>query len=326
LGHSQHRYRTPPRINNADGKLRTVGFELEFAGLTLDEASAAVRQALHGEVSTATAAEQKITVEGLGEFGVEVDWDFLKRLAQQHQARHYELSLLSDTASLLVPVEVVCPPIEITALWRLDQLVTKLRQAGAKGTDNSLLAAYGVHVNAEIPELSAQVIDAFLKAFCLLQWWLVKTHKVNLTRRITPYVDLYPDRYLRQVISAREPALAQIIDDYLDHNPTRNRALDMLPLFSELDAERVTATVEDLRIKARPTFHYRLPNCLIDESDWSLAESWNTWCIVEELAARPEDLACLCDEFLLHWRPAFGVDEAAWINRIDQWLSESGLA
>jgi hypothetical protein len=100
----------------------------------------------------------------------------------------------------------------------------------------------------------------------------------------------------------------------------------MLPLFSELDAERVTATVEDLRIKARPTFHYRLPNCLIDESDWSLAESWNTWCIVEELAARPEDLACLCDEFLLHWRPAFGVEEAAWINRIDQWLSESGLA
>lgn len=38
-------------------------------------------------------------------------------------------------------------------------------------------------------------------------------------------------------------------------------------------------------VKARPAYHYRLPNCLIDEPDWRLAREWNTWVAVERLAA-----------------------------------------
>lgn len=318
-------YRMPPRLHKADGELRRVGFELEFTGLTLDEASEAVQQALQGSVSSATAAAHRIAVAQLGSFRVEVDWNYLKKLAEEHPDYHHELTLLSDTASLIVPVEVVCPPLAITRLNLLDSLVVELRKAGAQGTDNSLFAAYGVHVNAEIPEVTAPVIDAYLKAFCLLQWWLVKAHKVNLTRRITPYVDLYPDRYLKQVLSTREPTVDQLIDDYLHYNPTRNRALDLLPLFAHIDAARVAATVDDPRIRARPTFHYRLPDCLIDRPDWHLARTWNLWCVLEELASRPDDLDDLGRHFLEAWRPAFGVDEADWINRVEKWVKKSGL-
>ncbi len=315
----------PPCLETTDGRERRVGFELEFTGLTLGKAGDALLSSLDGELVSSTAAELQIEVPVLGSFRVEIDWSYLKKLAREHQDYYYELSLLSDTASLLVPVEIVCPPLNITELYRLDCLIVQLRQTGARGTDDSPFAAYGVHVNPEIPEQSESIIDAYLKAFCLLQWWLVKAHKVNLTRRITPYVDLYPDRYLKQVISSRQPSLERIIEDYLHFNPTRNRALDMLPLFKEIDPDRIKARVDDLRIQARPTFHYRLPDCLIDETGWSLAESWNLWCVVEELASRPDTLAALCDEFLLYWRPAFGVDESEWIDRIDVWLKRSGL-
>ncbi|MCB1671373.1 MAG: amidoligase family protein [Gammaproteobacteria bacterium] len=319
-------YRTPPRQTNAAGTLRTVGFELEFTGLTLSEAGQAVSKALAGQLTGSTAAEMQIETEELGTFLVEVDWSFLKKLAREHQDYQQELSMLSDTASLLVPVEVVCPPLAINCLSRLDSLVNHLRQAGARGTDDSPFAAYGVHINTEIPEQSATMVDAYLKAFCLLQWWLVDKHQVNLTRRITPYVDLYPDRYLKRVIASRNPSLEQIISDYLHYNPTRNRALDMLPLFKEINPALIEESIDDARVKARPTFHYRLPNCVIDAPDWSLAESWNVWCLVEELACQPQQLAMLCDEFLLSWRPAFGVDESAWIARIEQWRKQSGLA
>ena len=90
----------------------------------------------------------------------------------------------------------------------------------------------------------------------------------------------------------------QLIDDYLTHNPTRNRALDMLPLFRHIDEQRVINVVDDDRIKARPTFHYRLPNCQIDEPDWGLIRAWRDWLQVEALAADATRL----DAVMQAWR------------------------
>ena len=38
----------------------------------------------------------------------------------------------------------------------------------------------------------------------------------------------------------------------------------------------------------RPAYHYRLPNCRIDEPGWSIAAEWGRWVLVERLAARPD--------------------------------------
>jgi len=222
-------------------------------------------------------------------------------------------------------VEVVCPPIPLNNLSVLTPMVRGLREAGAMGTEESLIAAYGVHVNTEIPRLDADTLFSYLRAFAILQWWLVDAHEVDATRRISPYIDLYPQAYVRQVLSRSESTVDQIFTDYLEHNASRNRALDLLPILAEIDSDRVREAVDDPRIKARPAFHYRLPNCQIEHPDWSLSGAWNTWCVVERLADREDDLDVLAGEFLAADRPILGVGRSDWVRFIDRWLKDRAL-
>jgi hypothetical protein len=323
------RLNTPPVLHNNNGAPRTVGFELEFSGITLDETVAVLQSALGGQLQSETAAERVIHVDALGDFNVELDWAYLKRKASE-TGRGEEggewLEQLSQAAALLVPVEVVCPPIPVTDLSELDPMVVALRKAGAVGTEESLLAAYGVHINTEIPRLDAATLFAYLRAFAVLQWWLVDAHEVDPTRKVSPYIDLYPETYLKRLLSRSESTMDEIFADYLEHNASRNRALDLLPLLAQVDEQRVRCAVDDPRIKSRPAFHYRLPNCHIEHPDWSLAGSWNTWCVVERLAEREDDLDNLAAEFLAADRPLLGVGRSDWVAFIDQWLKDGALA
>ncbi len=321
-------YPEPPETRNAQGELRRVGFELEFSGVTLEDAVTAVSDALKAKTKSATAAETVLEVGDLGDFIVELDWDYLKRKAAEEDPEIDEsgwLEFMSQTAALLVPVEVVCPPIPLDRLELLDPMIAALRQAGAVGTEESLLAAYGVHINSEIPRLDSATLHRYLRAYALLQWWLVEAHDVDPTRKLSPYIDLYPEAYLMQVLTCDAPDMAQLFDDYLEHNATRNRALDLLPLLKEIDPGRIEREIDDPRVKARPTFHYRLPNCRIERENWSLASSWNTWLVVERLAARDDDLQHLAAEFEQAQRPLLGVNRKEWVQRMQVWLIDRGL-
>ncbi|MGD2137424.1 MAG: amidoligase family protein [Gammaproteobacteria bacterium] len=324
------RYGLPPVLNKDDGSPRLVGFELEFSGITLDETAAALRSSLGAELRSESAAERVLLAGSLGEFTVELDWAYLKRKAAQQEQGEAGgdewIEHLSQAAALLVPVEVVCPPLPVTGLGALEPMVAALREAGAVGTEESLLAAYGVHINPEIPVLDAATLLSYLQAFALLQWWLVDAHAVDATRKVSPYIDLFPEAYLKRLLSSSDTGMDGIFSDYLAHNATRNRALDLLPLLAEIDAQRVRKAVDDPRIKARPTFHYRLPNCHIEQPDWSLSGPWNTWLVVERVAHRVEDLAGLGAAFLDAWRPILGVNRGEWVGFIDQWLKDRGLA
>ena len=328
MPHHSNEFDLPPRVDRDDGNPRMVGFELEFSGISLDEAAEAVESAFEGKRESESSAERVIRTSPLGEFIIELDWDFLKRNASE-TARGEEggewLEQLSQAAALIVPVEVVCPPIPLTNLAALTPMVDGLREAGAVGTEESLIAAYGVHINTEIPRLDANTLFSYLQAFAILQWWLVDAHEVNATRRISPYIDLYPQAYLRQVLSKSESTMGQIFDDYLEHNASRNRALDLLPMLAEIDSDRVREAVDDPKIKARPAFHYRLPNCHIERPDWSLTGAWNTWCVVERLADREDDLGALADEFLAADRPVLGVGRSDWVGFVDRWLKDRAL-
>lgn len=319
-------YKSPPILSTSDGKPRRVGFELEFTGLSLEQAGQAVQQALGGQLERTSASEWVLQVEDLGPFNIELDWDFLKRQAAKvedaEEGSPEWMELLSQAATLVVPLEVVCPPIAIAHLQRLDAMVLELRRAGAMGTEHSPLAAYGVHINAELPALDAATIAAHLRAFGLLQWWLAEAHRVDLSRKISPYIDLYPEAYVRRLAEQPTPDIEQIFGDYLKHNATRNRALDLLPLLAELDEPRLREVVEDAKVKARPTFHYRLPNCQIEKADWSLAQPWNLWWVVEQLASQEQELEALSEAFLLHWRPFLGLNRAAWLEYVERWLND----
>ena len=318
----------PPQATNDDGEPRRVGFELEFSGISLDDAAEVIQSALEGKRTSESSADRVIQSRSFGEFIVELDWDYLKRKANgtsRGENGSEWLEPLSQAAALLVPVEVVCPPIALKDLAVLDPMVSGLRDAGAVGTEESLIAAYGVHINTEAPRLDGDTLFSYLRAFAILQWWLVDAHAVDPTRKVSPYIDLYPHAYLKKILSKSTSTIDEIFDDYLEHNASRNRALDLLPILAEIDSGRVREAVDDLKIKARPAFHYRLPNCHIEDPGWSLAGPWNTWCVVERLAARSDELDAVAREFLAADRPILGVSRNDWVEFVDQWLKDHEL-
>lgn len=321
-------YEMPPRLKRDDGQVRRVGFELEFSGIDLDVTTAALRSSLGAVPVSQTAAERVLEVESIGEFRVELDWAYLKNKAAEKGLTASDdewLEWLSEAAARVVPVEVVCPPVALTQMADLDPMVLALRRAGAIGTEESLVAAYGVHVNPEIPVLDAPTLHDYIRAYALLQWWLVNRHAVDAARKLSPYIDLYPEAYVKRVLGVSRPGMDEIFAAYLKHNATRNRALDLLPLLAEVDEARVQKAVDDPRIKARPTFHYRMPNCQIERANWSLAEAWNAWCVVEKLADEPDALDTLAKSYLEAGRPLLGVKRSEWVERVDRWLKDHGL-
>lgn len=322
-------FRKPATSTTAAGDVRRVGFELEFSGITLDDASRHICDALGGRREIRSSAEHRVVSARLGDFNIEVDWKFLKEQARssakKDTADDWTIAL-RDLATAVVPLELVCPPIALERLHELDALVAALRDGGAKGTATSPVAAYGVHINTELPSVDAATLYRYLRAFCLLQWWLVQEHDPDATRRLSFYIEPYPEAYLREVMALDAPSLEQMLDHYLEHNATRNRALDLLPIFATVDEDRVQAAVNDGRVKARPAFHYRLPDCHIEDPDWSLRTPWRRWLAVEALAedsAAQDDLAT---DFLSARRPLIGVNKEKWRKRMDAWLGDRGLA
>ncbi|KFZ30708.1 hypothetical protein IDSA_09300 [Pseudidiomarina salinarum] len=320
-------YKQPPVVDNAEGKPRTIGIELEFSGISLADTEQLVLEVLDGETVEETAAARTIKTS-LGEFKVELDWDYLKRKAKEEGEDADGLpddswvKHLSKAAAWLVPVEIVCPPIEFRHLQQLDPLIRALQQSDAKGTSESMIAAYGTHINPEIPKLDAPTLHAYLQAYSLLQWWLVEAHHVNNTRKLSPFIDLYPEEYVIEILKQDNPDMDQLLDDYLEFNPSRNRALDMLPLLCEIDEDRVRSVVDDKKIKSRPTFHYRLPDCRIGDPDWSLAREWNIWWQVEKLAYDHDKRTELCEKFISAKRPLIGVSRNRWVEEITTWLDQ----
>ncbi len=321
----------PSRTQTAEGAPRRLGIEIEFSGLGMQQIADIMGSVLGGVLDPHSKYEYTLRNASLGafsgDFGIELDSAYMKKRGrEQDPDAEDDLENLADNvvslvAEQVVPFEVVSPPIPLPEVWRMNTVVQKLREGGARGTRQTPLYAFGLHLNPELPDLQATTILAYLRAFLCLFDWLAKRSEVDLSRRITPYIDPFPRAYMDLLLDpAYAPERDQLIDDYLAHNPTRNRALDMLPLFRHLDEERVIASIDDDRIKARPTFHYRLPNCQIDEADWSLIHAWRDWLQVEALAADEERLAALMEAWNEHTSGITGGLFADWPKRCATYL------
>lgn len=138
----------------------------------------------------------------------------------------------------------------------------------------------------------ALVLRDYIRAYTLLHEWLVIELDTAFSRRLMRFATAYPPNYARKVLDSHyAPRLPELIDDYLKYNTTRNRALDLLPLFAHLDWERVARAVDDERVKGRPTFHFRLPNSRVHDPRFRISDEWKLWLEVERLAEDPERLA-----------------------------------
>ncbi len=316
----------PVQTLNEAGKRRRVGVEIELGGLGIDRTVEVVAAHSGGEAVRDTDYVARVRTAQLGELRVEVDFELLKRMGHERSEAGEAQpgvpeELLAAIAKDLVPCEVVTPPIDFEALPALDALCAALRSAGATGTDEGWLNAFGVHFNPETPGLGADTVLAYMRAFALLHDWLNRELEVDLTRRLTPYIQPFPADYVKLVTASDyDPDLDRLIDDYLSHNPTRNRALDMLPLFSHLDRERVCSVVDDSRVNPRPTFHYRLPNSRLGDPEWSVTREWRHWLALEALADDQAALGELCvryHDFLSRPLPAV-LD--SWRDTVDAWV------
>lgn len=299
---------SPLRPLKATGNARRLGVEIEFSGLELNQIAGLTREVLGGDIETVSDYECYVRNSRLGDFGIELDFAYLKKLGRERQpsVEFVDLNNLAESgmallAKQIVPFEIVSPPLPMDQVWHLDTLIVALRQAGAKGTGHATSYAFGLHFNPELPDTTASTILAYIQSFLCLFEWLRERSKVDLSRRVTPYITPFSRQY---VLLACEPdyspSAETLINDYLRYNPTRNRALDMLPLFCHLDELRVKQIVEDDRVKARPTLHYRLPNCMIDQRGWGLVQPWRDWLQVEALANSPEKLAQARDAMIQH--------------------------
>jgi hypothetical protein len=95
----------------------------------------------------------------------------------------------------------------------------------------------------------------------------------------------------------------------------------MLPLFAHLDEARVRNAIDDPRIKPRPTFHYRLPNCDIDNPQWNIDNCWFAWLEVERLSNDPERLQLFCAEYNDAIDRLIPQSKKKWCERIEQLLA-----
>lgn len=322
------KFQLPPRKLNADGDERRVGIEIELGAPDIDSIVVIVQSVFGGMSSRISAYEWEVKDSCFGNFGIEADYDYLKKIARESDESgkvidELQTQALGALSSMLVPFEIVSPPIPVSQLSTIENLTIKLRENGAKGTRDAAWKAFGLHLNPELPALDTETCLHYLKAYLCLHDWLMEREKVDLSRRITPYIDAFGEDYIKHVLSPNyAPDMATLIDDYLKFNPTRNRSLDMLPLFSFLDKDRVGSAVDDELVKARPTFHYRLPNCDIDNPDWSLANAWNDWCVVERLAENETLLNMVAKDYLEHQSQILPNIIDPWLDKARYWVTE----
>jgi hypothetical protein len=229
---------------------------------------------------------------------------------------------IREIAAVVVPVEIVTGPLKPAEISVMDDLLRKLRREGATGTNAGIFLGFGVHFNPEVTGTALSDVLPVLTAFALYEDALRADAGIDLSRRALPFVDPYPRSLLDALAQGDITDMSVLIDTYLKHAPSRNHALDMLALFTHLDSEKVGKIMDLEPISARPTYHYRLPDCRIDENDWFLALEWNRWVLIERIAA---DKALL-DRLKAGWREhraSFTSLRGAWARTSRQMVQDA---
>jgi len=310
--------------------MRRVGFELEYGGIDPERSAAIVGDICGGDLVRESPFRYRIDHAPAGTFYVEIDARFLK----ERKYREYLSSLnidvdrldslgslekvLRDIASTVVPCEIVTPPVPMDNLALLDDIVEALRQNKAEGTKSSLLYAFGLHINPDLASGDPRYLLNHMRAFCLLYDWICADSGVDFTRRLTPYINRYPEKYVHLILGADyRPDIHTLIDDYLALVGSRNHALDMLPALADIDAATVlAAAAEPELIKPRPAFHYRLANSLIDDPAWDVAGEWNYWVLIERLADDESLLAEFTQAYRRLVTSPFDIFRGAWVDHV----------
>lgn len=328
-------FRLPPHILNAHHQTRQVGFELEFTGLDLDQIVEILVSLFEGEIVKDNQFLYHLKQSCYGDFGIEIDTSILTHKTYDKYLQKFGIDLsqlgirrsveqlLENVAAILIPYEITTPPFPINDLTAVETLRAHLQAAKALGSKMSPIYAFGLHINPEVPSYETAVLVNYLRAFFLLYDWICMHTKIDFSRRIAPFIRDFSEDYIELVLDKNyQPRQSQFIDDYLFYNPSRNRPLDLLPLFLHLDKNQIpTDILQNRLIKSRPTFHYRLPNCLIDDPDWHIAQEWYYWVEIEKLAYDEEKLVAMSERYLAIQHSKLAKLKRTWHKEVEDFMA-----
>ncbi|MEO1317652.1 MAG: amidoligase family protein [Pseudomonadota bacterium] len=300
-----------PIETGTGGETRRVGIELEFGGVGAEHAAATVARVYGARIERVSAQQFTVRVDELGKFTVELDarWThpgFVRGKIEDLPESWRDgldvtiADLVASLAGSVMPVEVVAPPIPHDRLGRLQPLIRALAEAGAEGTKHSALQGFGMHLNVEVASTAPDYLLGILRAYVLLAAALRRDARLDPIRQLQSYIDPFSVAYARHILRpAYAPDTETLIRDHIRFHPTRNMELDMLPVFAEIAPGLLAELLPDEKNSARAAFHWRLPDCRIDEPGWDFLEDWRRWISVERLAANAALLEEEAERFLL---------------------------
>jgi len=328
-------FKTPPITQNSSGEERRVGYEFEFTGVEMDDAADIIKSLYGGVVNRLSTYKYDISDTEFGRFKLELDAQILRDKKYEKLLHTMGIDVsklkniesiegsLKDMVSSVVPFEIVTPPIPISRMSELNRLVNELRIRKVKGTGSSFIYAFGLHINPEIPDQSALSLLNHLRAYVMLDPWIRKDAKINMSRKITPFINEFEADYIAHILNPDyKPSMDELITDYFLFENSRNRPLDMLPVFLHLNKELTASLIKEELTTPRPTFHYRLPNCSLEDISWTLADEWNRWVLVELMAFDDKLLNRYSRAWLRMRRETLIRFENKWIELINRWVDE----
>ena len=283
-----------PVLTTHSGEIRRVGIEVELGGLNEDRVGAILADSLGGTVRRTAEYERRVEGSAIGDIDILLDTALRDRVAGQ------VTRMGLDLGRAVIPVEFVTSPIPPEQIAEVDRACRALGAAGGTGTQSGLLLGFGLHLNVALPGVQLDDILPTLTSFALIEDWMRDKMRLDAARRVQPFVDTYPSELVDRLCDTRlDWTFERLKDAYLSTAPERNHALDALPLLKHLDPEAVIQSVPQMARKSgRPAWHYRLPDCRIDDPSWSIAHEWNRWCMVEEIARD----ASLMSRLKMTWR------------------------
>lgn len=327
-------FKTPPLSLSASGKERCVGYEFEFTGVEMPDAAEMIHRLYGGNIQRKSTFEYGVNDTDFGNFTLELDAQLLRDKKYEKTLQSIGVDItrlknldsieegLKDIAAAVVPFEIITPPLPLSEMKKLNLLIDELRAWKAKGTGSSVFYAFGLHINPEIPSAEPQSLLNHLRAFVMLEPWIRKDADIDISRRVTPYINEFKEEYIKHILNpVYQPDLRTLIGDYFKFKNSRNRPLDMLPVFMHLDEDFTQNLLEETLTSARPTYHYRLPNCSIENPNWTLADEWNRWVLVEILANDKTSLNQYARAWLKMKSDTLIRFEAKWIKLMQRWVN-----
>lgn len=285
-------FRPLPYPKTRDGAPRKTGVEVEFAGLDTDQTCQIIEARLGGTREGSDPFCSQVTGTVIGDLTVELDTP--ARKASDNDLMRIGL----DAAAVVVPLEIITEPLDEDGLTTFNGLLPDLREAGATGSRSGILLGFGVHLNPDVVAIDDAHTMNTIRAYALIEEQLRQLEKLDVTRRILPFVSPWSDGFVTDLLNPEIKTLKDLIPVAARHISSRNHGLDLLPLLKFAHPDSFDSHFPDTKTGARPAFHFRLPDCRIDEPNWNLLQPWALWSLVETVAAHPDALA----ELIAAWR------------------------